>query len=127
MPCGSCEHQCFRGTYRSIVRVTRIGKLGTMLAVSTLQKSSISSQSTSVASYCYLPSSPILVTLMMVAIRSSDTPVLTRATQRNIPEDGILHCHCRENLKSYILNRRNYCLCLQGRRKCLPPNHLQIF
>jgi hypothetical protein len=26
---------------------------------------------------------------------------LTRATQRNIPGDGILHSHCRENLKSY--------------------------
>jgi hypothetical protein len=30
------------------------------------------------------------------------TSVLTRATQRNIPEDGILHRHRRENLKSYI-------------------------
>jgi hypothetical protein len=27
--------------------------------------------------------------------------VLTRATQRNIPEDTILHSHRRENLKSY--------------------------
>jgi hypothetical protein len=26
---------------------------------------------------------------------------LTRATWRNIPEDTILHSHCRENLKSY--------------------------
>jgi hypothetical protein len=28
---------------------------------------------------------------MMEALSSSDTLVLTRATQRNIPEDGILH------------------------------------
>jgi hypothetical protein len=39
---------------------------------------------------------------MMEVIRSSKTTVLTRATQHNIPEDGILHSHCRENLKSYI-------------------------
>jgi hypothetical protein len=38
------------------------------------------------------PSSPILVTLMMVALRYSETSVLTRATWRNIPEDGIFHC-----------------------------------
>jgi hypothetical protein len=48
----------------------------------------------------------ISYTLNMEAIRSSETSVNKISTRHNIPGDGILHSHCRENLKSYI---RRYC------------------
>jgi hypothetical protein len=48
-----------------------------------------------------VPSSPILITLVMKALCSSETLVLTTATRLKNPEDGILHNHLRGNLKSY--------------------------
>jgi hypothetical protein len=55
-------------------------------------------------------SSQILVILMMEEIRSSETWVLTRATWRHIPEDGILketfnslHSTCYTNRHGVML------------------------
>jgi hypothetical protein len=45
---------------------------------------------------------PILVTLMMEELHTSKTSVLTRATRRHIPVDGILHNHRREYVEPYI-------------------------
>jgi hypothetical protein len=41
--------------------------------------------------------------LKMEAISSCETSVHTRSTRRHNPEDGILHSHRRENLKSFII------------------------
>jgi hypothetical protein len=50
-----------------------------------------------------VPISLILVTLMMKALRFTETSVLTRAILRNIVENTIIHSHSRENLNSYLL------------------------
>jgi hypothetical protein len=46
--------------------------------------------------------SPILVALIMEAILTTETSLVSRATMRNIQEDGVLHSHRRENFKFYI-------------------------
>jgi hypothetical protein len=48
-----------------------------------------------------VPCSSLLATLMMVALRSSETSVLTTAARRNFLDDDILHSHRRQNIKSY--------------------------
>jgi hypothetical protein len=63
----------------SFIRVTRIGELGTTLALTSNRR-------------------------RLRRIRGAKLPqtsVLTRATRRSIPEDAILHSHRRDNLKPY--------------------------
>jgi hypothetical protein len=78
----------------SIIRLTRIGELGTTLAVT-------SNRSTLTVFLCnmcrllvtlnFIPISTILVILMMEALRFSETLGLTRGTPNHIQEENILH------------------------------------
>jgi hypothetical protein len=55
-----------------------------------------------------VPSSPILVILMMEALSSSDTSALTRSARRNNPEVGILQRKDSTRVLAFLLR---YLLC----------------
>jgi hypothetical protein len=91
----------------SIIRVTRIGKLGT-LAVTNARCEEILCENGITCSVLRMlvtanvvPTSPILVTLTMEVLRSSQKVGSYKDHTANIPDDGILHSHRREKLKSY--------------------------
>jgi hypothetical protein len=83
--CGSCKNRSFGGTYHLHHQSDIVFLLGVLQLLGTAN---------------VVPSSPILATVIMEAIRISDTSDSTRATRFTIPEDGILRSHRRENLKS---------------------------
>jgi hypothetical protein len=86
----------------SFIRVTRIGELGTTLAVTsnrrTLRRNLAFLRSVRrlLVTASVVPSSQTLFTQMIETVLSSETSVHTTATRRNYPEDGILHVNkCR--------------------------------
>jgi hypothetical protein len=72
LPCGFVRTDVSEEPIASIIRVKRTSELGTVLAVTSKS------------------SKLILSTLMIKVICYSETSVLTRATWRHNPEDGIL-------------------------------------
>jgi hypothetical protein len=87
-PCGSCKNRLFGRTWRPHHQG------GSHIAfICSVRRLLVAAN---------VPSSPILIILMMKELCSSETSNLTRGTRRNIPEGGILHSHRRENLKSYF-------------------------
>jgi hypothetical protein len=85
-PCGSCNNRQFWRTYRLYLQGDKnrraknnVNGNSTVTAVITIVTANVAT-------------SPILVNLLMVAMRSFETSVLKRATLRNIQEGYNIHC-----------------------------------
>jgi hypothetical protein len=93
-----------------IIWVTRIGELGTMFPVTSNRRTlhrNINRNTIYLYTACLgnvVPSSPIIVILMMEALRSLKRRFLQEPQGVTLPEDAILHSHRRDNLKFYTFS-----------------------
>jgi hypothetical protein len=97
----------------SIIRVTRIIELGTTLEVTSNRVRCKGILVRLLVTDNVAPRSPILAALLMGAIRSAETLVLTVATGRNILEDGILQSLSCDYVKFFARLLRFILRCCQ--------------
>jgi hypothetical protein len=89
----------------SIISVVRIGELGRTLAVTTyLLPTLFLTRSNKLVTAKVVPRSLIFFTLMIGAIRSSETSVLTRTTRRHVPEVEFFN-DCIISIDHFVVSR----------------------
>jgi hypothetical protein len=88
-PCGSCKNRRFRGKYLFHHQGDKNRRTRNNVISNYQPKYYARSVLRLFVTTNFVPSSPILVTLMMEGMHSSETSTITRSTLRNVPEDDM--------------------------------------